>query len=61
LCEFGEAHELLDDPNSYLLRLVEHTGPIAAAKLKNMALIAYTSRRTSTVWDYIIIIHNFKL
>ena len=49
LCEFGEAHELLDNPNSYLLRLVEHTGPVAATKLKNMALSAYNSRRTSTI------------
>ena len=39
--EYGEPHQLLCNPNSYLLRLVEHTGPVAAERLKNMAQTAH--------------------
>ena len=45
LCEYGEPYELLCNPNSYLLRLVEHTGAVAAQKLKNMARSAYEERQ----------------
>ena len=41
LCEYGEPYQLLSDPNSYLLRLVDHTGAVAAQKLKNMAYTAH--------------------
>ena len=44
LCEYGEPYELLSDPNSYLLRLVEHTGPAAAERLINMAHSAHAER-----------------
>ena len=37
----GEPHQLLCDPNSYWLRLVEHTGPVTAERLKNMAQTAH--------------------
>ena len=45
--EYGEPHQLLCDPNSYLLRLVEHTGPVAAEKLKNMAQTAHMNKMKS--------------
>ena len=44
LCEYGDPHELLCDPDSYLRRLVEHTGPLAAQKLINMARTAHEER-----------------
>ena len=49
LCEYGEPYELLCNPNSYLLRLVEHTGAVAAQKLKNMARSAYEERYTGMI------------
>ena len=47
VCEFDEPHMLLGVPSSYLLRLVEHTGPVVAEKLKAMALASYNARRES--------------
>ena len=44
LCEYGQPYELLSNAESRLLQLVEHTGPIAAQKLKNMAYTAYQNR-----------------
>jgi ATP-binding cassette subfamily C (CFTR/MRP) protein 4 len=44
LIEFGEPHELMSNAESYLLRLVDHTGPIASAKLKEMALDSHNAR-----------------
>ena len=44
LREYGEPYKLLSDPNSYLLRLVDHTGPVAAQNLKNMAFNAHQHR-----------------
>ena len=46
LVEFDEPHTLLSNPRSYFLRLVEHTGPGAAAKLKDIAYEAYVRCRT---------------
>ena len=45
MCEYDEPHDLLTQPNSYLGRLVEHTGAIAAQKLKAMALKAHNERK----------------
>ena len=45
MCEYDEPHVLLTQPNSYLGRLVEHTGAIAAQKLKAMALKAHNERK----------------
>ena len=44
MCEYGEPHQLLCDPNSYLLRLVEHTGPVAAERLKDIAQTAHMNK-----------------
>ena len=44
LCEYDEPHVLLAQHNSYLGKLVEHTGAIAAQRLKAMALSAYNER-----------------
>ena len=50
LCEYGDPHELLCDPESYLRRLVEHTGPLSAQKLINMARTAHEERmNTATI------------
>ena len=45
LIEYGEPHELLCDSESYLLKLVEQTGQVAAEKLKNMSLNVYNRKR----------------
>ena len=45
LCEYGEPYQLMSQPKSYLLRLVDHTGPVAAQKLKNMAYTAHEHRQ----------------
>lgn len=44
IAEFNEPHVLLSKPNSYLLRLVEHTGPGTAAKLKEIATDTYNMK-----------------
>ena len=41
VCEYGVPYELMDNPKSLLLKLVESTGPLAAEKLKNIAAAAY--------------------
>ena len=45
--EYGEPHQLLCDQNSYLSMLVEHTGPVAAERLKNMAKTAHIHKMKS--------------
>ena len=47
LCEYGEPYQLMSQPKSYLLRLVDHTGPVAAQKLKNMAYTAHKKTQCS--------------
>ena len=49
LCEYDEPHILLSQDNSYLGKLAEHTGAIAAQRLKAMALSAY-NKRISQNW-----------
>jgi ATP-binding cassette subfamily C (CFTR/MRP) protein 4 len=44
LIEFNEPHVLLQDPSSYLSKLVNHTGPAAAQRLRDMALDAHNKR-----------------
>ena len=44
--EYGESHELLSNSESYLLRLVEHTGPAVAEKLKKIALDVYLKKKS---------------
>ena len=44
ICDYGKPYELLSNPDSQLLRLVEHTGPVAAQKLKSLAYTAYQSK-----------------
>ena len=41
VCEYGVPYELMGNPKSLLLKLVESTGPLAAEKLKNIAAAAY--------------------
>ena len=45
LCEYDKPHVLLTQHNSYLGKLVEHTGAIAAQRLKAMASSAYNERK----------------
>ena len=40
ILEYDRPHLLLSNPESYLLKLVDQTGPLAAEKLKAMALNA---------------------
>ena len=47
LCEYGEPYELLCNSNSYLLRLVERTGAVAAQRLMNMAYQAHEERQST--------------
>ena len=51
--EYGEPYQLLCDPNSYLLRLVEHTGPVAAGKLKDMAQTAHMHKMKNKYYSFI--------
>jgi ATP-binding cassette subfamily C (CFTR/MRP) protein 4 len=44
LIEFSEPHMLLQDPSSYLSKLVNHTGPAAAQRLRDMALDAHNKK-----------------
>ena len=41
VCEYGVPHELMCNPESVLLQLVDSTGPIAAENLKNIAAAAH--------------------
>ena len=38
MCEYGVPCELMGNPKSLLLKLVESTGPLTAERLKNIAL-----------------------
>ena len=51
LIEYGDPYELLCEPNSYLRRLVEHTGPVASQKLTTMARNAHEERETQNKLD----------
>ena len=51
--EYGDPHQLLCDPNSYLLRLVDHTGPVAAERLKNMVQTAHMYKMKNIYFLYI--------
>ena len=42
--EYDEPYELLCRPDSYLKKLVDHTGAVATEKLQNMALLAHNER-----------------
>ena len=44
MIEFDEPHSLLSQPLSYLSKLVDYTGPVAAQRLRNMALNAHNKR-----------------
>ena len=54
LIEYGDPYELLCEPNSYLRRLVEHTGPVASQKLTSMARSAHEERKTQNKLDEIM-------
>ena len=54
LIEYGDPYELLCEPNSYLRRLVEHTGPVASQKLTSMACSAHEERKTQNKLDEIM-------
>ena len=47
MCEYGAPYELMCDPESVLLQLVESTGPLAAENLKNIAAAAHCERTSS--------------
>ncbi len=44
LLEYGEPYDLLCNPDSYLLRLVDQTGPTSAEKLKMIALNVHNEK-----------------
>ena len=56
LIEYGDPYELLCEPNSYLRRLVEHTGPVASQKLTSMARNAHEERKNNISMNSYIMI-----
>ena len=47
MCEYGAPYELMCNPESVLLQLVDSTGPLAAENLKNIAVVAHCERTSS--------------